>query len=69
MRFFLDFKLDYVYSTQSTAANSESNAAIHSGGGLPVLGGETVQYYGHNISHLAGSVTTQSIGFKYVMVI
>ncbi len=39
MRFFLDFKLDYVYSTLSTAAKSEGNAAIQSGGGLPVLGG------------------------------
>jgi hypothetical protein len=40
----------------------ESNAAIGSGGGLPVVVGG-----GSLITNSAGSVTTQSIAFKYVM--
>ncbi len=32
------------------------------GGGLPVVGG-----WGSVVTHTAGSVTTQSIAFKYVM--
>jgi len=40
----------------------EGYAAIHRGGGLPVVGGG-----GSVVTHTAGSVTTQSIAFKYVM--
>ncbi len=40
----------------------EGNAAILSGGGLPVVGGG-----GSVMTHTAGSVTTQSIAFEYVM--
>jgi hypothetical protein len=40
----------------------EGNAAIQSGGGWPVVGGG-----GWVMTHTAGSVTTQSIEFKYVM--
>jgi hypothetical protein len=40
----------------------EGNAAIQCGGGLPVVGGG-----GSVMTHTAGSVTTQSIAFKYVM--
>ncbi len=40
----------------------EGNAAIQSGGGLPVVGGG-----GSVMTHTASSVTTQSIAFKYVM--
>ncbi len=41
----------------------QGNAAIQSGGGgLPVVGGG-----GSVVTHTAGSVTTQSIAFKYVM--
>jgi hypothetical protein len=40
----------------------EGNAAIQSGGGLPVVGGG-----GSVVTHTAGSVTTQSITFKYGM--
>jgi hypothetical protein len=40
----------------------EGNAAIQSGGGLPVVGGG-----GSVMTHPAGSVTTQRIAFKYVM--
>ncbi len=39
----------------------EGYAAIHRGGGLPVVGG------GSQMTHSAGSVTTQSIALKYVM--
>ncbi len=40
----------------------EGYAAIHRGGGLPVVGG------GDSLmTHSAGSVTTQSIALKYVM--
>jgi hypothetical protein len=40
----------------------EVYAAIHRGGGLPVVGG------GDSLmTHSAGSVTTQSIALKYVM--
>jgi hypothetical protein len=40
----------------------EGYAAIHRGGGLPVVGGE-----GSLMTHSAGSITTQSIALKYVM--
>ncbi len=40
----------------------EGYAAIHRGGGLPVVGGG-----GSLMTHSAGSVTTQSIALKYVM--
>ncbi len=40
----------------------EGNAAIQSGGGLPVVGG-----WSSVMTHTAGFVTTQSIAFKYVM--
>ena len=40
----------------------EGYAAIHRGGGLPVVGGG-----GSVVTHTAGSVTTQSKAFKYVM--
>jgi hypothetical protein len=40
----------------------EGNAAIQSGGGLPVVGDR-----GSAMTHTAGSLTTQSIAFKYVM--
>ncbi len=40
----------------------EGYAAIEMGGGLPVVGGG-----GCLMTHSAGSVTTQSIAFKYVM--
>jgi hypothetical protein len=40
-------------------------AAIQTGGGLPVVGVGAVRW--HNISHSAGSVNIQSIGFKYSM--
>jgi hypothetical protein len=39
----------------------EGNAAIQSGGGLPVGGGGVG---GSVMTHTAGSVTTQSISFK-----
>jgi hypothetical protein len=37
-------------------------AAIQRGGGLPVVGGGNSQ-----MTHSAGSITTQSIALKYVM--
>jgi hypothetical protein len=40
----------------------EGNAAIQCGGRLPVVGSG-----GSVMTHTAGSVTTQSIAFKYVM--
>jgi hypothetical protein len=40
----------------------EGHAAIHRGEGLPVVGGG-----GSLMTHSAGSVTTQSIAFKYVI--
>ncbi len=40
----------------------EGNAAIQRGGGLPVVEGG-----GGVMTHTAGSVSTQSIAFKYVM--
>ncbi len=40
----------------------EGYAAIHRGGGLPVVGGG-----GSLMTHSAGSVTTQSTALKYVM--
>jgi hypothetical protein len=40
----------------------EGYAAIHRGGGLPVMGGG-----GSLMTHSAGSVTTQSIALKLVM--
>ncbi len=40
----------------------EGYAAIHKGGGLPVVGG-----WGQSDDSCAGSVTTQSIELKYVM--
>jgi hypothetical protein len=40
----------------------EGNVAIQSRGGLPVVGGG-----GSVMIHTAGSVTTQSVTFKYVM--
>jgi hypothetical protein len=40
----------------------EGYAAIHRGGGLPIVGGG-----GSLMTHSAGSVTTQSIALKYVM--
>jgi hypothetical protein len=40
----------------------EGNAAIQSGGGLPVVGGGVSV-----MTHTARSVTIQSIAFKYVM--
>jgi hypothetical protein len=40
----------------------EGNAAIQRGGGLPVVGGG-----GRLMTHSAGSVTAQSMAFKYVM--
>ncbi len=40
----------------------EGYAAIHRGGGLPVVGGG-----GRLTTHSAGSVTTQSLAFIYVM--
>jgi hypothetical protein len=40
----------------------EGYAAIHRGGGLPVVGGG-----GSLMTHSAGSVTIQSIALKYVM--
>ncbi len=40
----------------------EGNAAIQSGGRLPAVGS-----WGSVMTHTAGSVTTQSIAFKYVM--
>ncbi len=40
----------------------EGNAAIQSGGGLPVVRGG-----GSVMTHTAVSVTTQSIAFKYAM--
>ena len=40
----------------------EGNAAIQSGGGLPLVGDG-----GRVMTHTAGYVTTQSIAFKYVM--
>jgi hypothetical protein len=52
-------------------SNGDGNAAIHSGGGLPVVGdGGSLD----GITFSAGSVTLQitvlySIGFKYVMVV
>jgi hypothetical protein len=39
-------------------------AAVQRGGGLPVVGGG-----GSVMTHTAGSVTTQSIAFKYVIYI
>ncbi len=40
----------------------EGYAAIHRGGGLPVVGDG-----GSQMTHSAGSVTTQRIALKYVM--
>jgi hypothetical protein len=40
----------------------EGYAAIHRGGGLPIVGGG-----GSLMTHSAGSVTTQSTDLKYVM--
>jgi hypothetical protein len=40
----------------------EGYAAIHRGGGLPVVGGGGVG--GSLVTHSAGSVTTQSIALK-----
>ena len=51
---------------QSCLPNAEANAALHSGGGLPVVGVGTVGR--HAISHtVMVPVTTQNIGLKYDM--
>jgi hypothetical protein len=42
----------------------EGYAAIHRGGGLPVVGGGG---WGQSDDHSAGPVTSQSIALKYVM--
>jgi hypothetical protein len=47
----------------------DGNGAVQSGGGLPVVWGGGGAVAWHNISHSAGTVTIQSIGFKYVMLI